>query len=375
MSKRLGALPRQVIRDMIHGGFVQNASEENLQPSSLDLGISDEGEIYRVSSTFTPRTGEPVIEAAKRLADIEPYDIKLPLELDVTYLVRLNETLVLPSSVYAYANPKSTSGRNDVHVRMLADGMQRFDSAGMRGYKGSLWALVTPHSFRVKIHPRDTLLQMRFFNGDTRFSREEEIEIAYQQHQLLFDEGGEFIEYSRIKIRDQDGSIILTVNLSADLVGYRCEKKHNVLDFARKDHDPEEFFTPIHRPKNGRLRLRKGDFYIFFTKECPRVPPLFAAEMRPVDVRAGEYRSHYAGYIDPGWGHGRDGSVKGQPLVLEMRPHEDDLTLEDGKAVCKLDYERMTEEPDLVYGEGGLGSHYFRQFGPRLSKHFLQQIS
>ena len=375
ISKKTGAIPIQIIRDMIRGGFIQNASEKNLQPSSLDLGISDEGEIYRVSSTFTPRTGEPVIEAAKRLADIEPHNIEIPLELDVTYLVRLNETLALPSSVYAYTNPKSTSGRNDIHVRMLADGMQRFDSAGTRGYKGSLWALITTHSCRTRIYTGNTLLQMRFFNGDTRFSQEEEIEIAYQQHQLLFDEDGKFIEYPRIKIKDQDGSLILTVNLSADLVGYRCEKTQKVLDFARNDHDPKDFFTPIYRPKDGRLRLRKGDFYIFFTKECPRVPPSFAAEMTPVDVRAGEYRSHYAGFIDPGWGHGRDGSVKGQSLVLEVRPYEDNLVLEDGKPVCKLVYERMTEEPDLVYGEGGLGSHYFRQFGPRLSKHFLQQIS
>jgi len=370
MFKNLGALPMQVIRDMIRGGFIQNASEKNIQPSSLDLAVSSEGEIYRVDSTFTPRTGEPVIEAAKRLADIEQHNIGMPLELDVTYLVRLNEVLALPSSVYAYANPKSTTGRNDIHVRMLADGMQRFDSAGVRGFKGSLWALITSHSCRVRIYPESTLLQMRFFNGDARLSQEEEIEIAYQQYQFLFDENGGFIDYSRIKVRDRDGSLILTVNLSADLVGYRCEKTQKVLDFAKNDHDPGDFFVPICRPKNGKLHLRKGDFYIFFTKEYPRVPSAFAAEMTPVDVRAGEYRSHYAGYIDPGWGHGRDGSVKGQPLVLEMRPYEDNLVLEDGKPICKLIYERMTEEPDVVYGEGDLGSHYFSQFGPRLSRHF-----
>lgn len=374
MSKNLGAFPRQVIRDMISGGFIKNALEENLQPSSLDLGVSSEGEIYRANSTFTPRTGEPVIEAGRRLADIEPHDIGTPLELDVTYLVRLNEVLALPSSVYAYANPKSTTGRNDIHVRMLADGMQRFDSAGIRGYKGILWALITPHSCRVRIYPGSTLLQMRFFNGDTRISQEE-IEIAYQKHRLLFDENGDFIDYSRIKIRDRDGSLILTVNLSADLVGYHCEKTQKVLDFAKNDHDPEDFFIPICRPKNCKLHLRKGDFYIFFTKEYPRVPPSFSAEMTPVDVRAGEYRSHYAGYIDPGWGHGRDGLVKGQPLVLEMRPYEDNLAFEDGKPVCKLVYERMTDEPDLVYGEGNLGSHYFAQSGPRLSRHFRKQVS
>ncbi|OGF82240.1 hypothetical protein A3B18_01035 [Candidatus Giovannonibacteria bacterium RIFCSPLOWO2_01_FULL_46_13] len=366
--KKLGAIPSQTIRDMMAASFIKGADEKNIQPASLDLSISEQ--VYRVSSAFTPKTGEGVFEAAKRLADPEPHDFSKPLELDTTYLVKLNESLALPEGIYAYANPKSTSGRNDIHARLLGDGMQRFDSAGVPGFKGDLWSLITPHSFRIKMQTGDTLSQMRFFNSDTRIESEPELEINYQRHKFLYNVEGNFIDYSKIKIRDRDGSLILTINLDSDLVGYRCEKSQEILDLSRRDHDPDKFFTPIYRPKDGKLKLRKGDFYIFFTKQCPRVPPTFSAELAPVDVRAGEYRSHYAGFIDPGWGHGRDGNEKGWAIVLELRPYEDNLILEDNKPICKLVYERVTEEPELVYGEGTLGSNYALQNGPRLSKHF-----
>lgn len=368
MPKKLGAIPCQTIRDMMQASFIKGALEKNIQPASLDLSLSEE--IYRVSSAFTPRTGESVLDAAKRLVDPEPFDYSRPLELDTTYLVKLNESLALPEDIYAYSNPKSTSGRNDIHARLLADGMQRFDSAGIKGFKGNLWTLVTPHSFRVKLRPSDTLSQMRFFNHDTRFDSESEMEVAYQRHKFLYNVEGNFIDYSKLKIRDRDGSLILTINLDSDLVGYRCEKTQEILDLSKRNYDPDLFFTPIMRPRDGKLKLRKGDFYIFFTKQCPRVPPTFSAEMAPIDVRAGEYRSHYAGFIDPGWGHGRDGNEKGWAIVLELRPYEDNLILEDNKPICKLVYERITEEPEFVYGEEKLGSNYALQNGPRLSKHF-----
>lgn len=149
-------------------------------------------------------------------------------------LARLQESLALPQSVYGYANPKSTSGRNDIHVRLQADGIQRFDSAGIKGFEGSLWTLITPNSFRVKLHPGDSLLQMRFFNHDTRFTTEQEIEVAYQKYKLLFDSKRKFIPYSGIRIKDFDGSLILTVNLDRDLVAYRCEGSGKVLDFFEK---------------------------------------------------------------------------------------------------------------------------------------------
>lgn len=365
MPKRFGALPSQTIRDMIAGGFIPGASAERIQPASLDLTISEEA--YRIRSVFRPRPAEPVANAMRRVHP-ERHDLRTPLEVRVTYLLRLAEGLALPEGVYGYANPKSSTGRNDIHVRMLADGMARYDSAGTPGYRGSLWVLVTPRSFRVKLNPGDSLLQVRFFNGDTRFSKADELEIAYQKHQLLFTPDGAPLEYPNA-IRDREGALILTVNLTADVVGYRCEGSQEVLDFSKREaYLLDEFFQPIPRPKNGCLEVRLGDFYIFATREFLRVPPELAAEMVPIDVRAGDYRAQYAGYFDPGWGFGPDGSLRGAPAVLEMRAFEDGFVINDGEQICRMTFEQMAEPPDTLYGE--TGSHYLHQRGPELSRHF-----
>lgn len=371
MAKRFGVLPFQMIREMIEGGFIEVSPPSlfkdfsQVQPASLDLTLTEEA--YRIRSVFLPKPGESV-QAAMKIVSPEALDLKFPLDVGATYLIRLNEKMALPQEIYGYANPKSSSGRNDFHVRMLADGITRFDSIGEKGYRGSLWALVTPRSFRVKLNQGDSVLQVRFFNRDTRFDGDDELEVVYQKHKMLFTPEGEFIDYSRILMKDHDGTLILTLNLDLDIVGYRCERSQEVLDFGKKYfYKPEDFFYPIPRPKNGAIVLRRGDFYIFATKEFFRVPLELAAEVVPVDIRAGDYRVHYAGYFDPGWGLGPDGSLKGAPAVLEIRPFEDNLIIRDGQPICKIKFERMVEVPEIVYGQGG---HYLDQRGPRLSKHF-----
>lgn len=373
MAKRFGALPYQMIREMIEGHFIGSWSPTlfdqpffQIQPASFDLTLSEEA--YRVRSVFLPRPSESIRKAMK-IVSPELYDFSVPLDVGASYLIRLNEQVALPHEIYGYANPKSSSGRNDIHVRMLADGITRFDSIGEKGYRGSLWALVTPRSFRVKLNHGDSLLQVRFFNRDTRFDGDDELEIAYQKHKLLFTPEGEFIDYSRISMKDHDGTLVLNLNLDLDTVGFRCEASQEVLDFSKRDfYEPEDFFQPIPRQKNSSVVLRRGDFYIFTTKEFFRVPLELAAEVVPVDIRAGDYRAHYAGYFDPGWGLGPDLSLKGAPAVLEIRPFEDNLVIRDGQPICKIKFERMAEVPEVVYGQAG--SHYLLQRGPRLSKHF-----
>lgn len=372
MAKKFGALPYQMIREMVESGFIGALPSDlfkdfsQIQPASLDLTLAEEA--YRVRSVFLPRPGESVCTVMK-IVSPETHDLKFPLDVGTTYLIRLNEQVALPQEIYGYANPKSSSGRNDIHVRMLADGITRFDSIGEKGYRGSLWVLVTPRSFRVRLHPGDSLLQVRFFNHDTRFDGDAELEIAYQKYKLLFTPEGEFIDYSRVLMRDHDGTLILTPNLDLDVVGYRCEGSQEVLDFSKRGfHDPTDFFEPIPRPKNCSLTLRRGDFYILSTREFFRVPPPLAAEMVPVDIRAGDYRAQYAGYFDPGWGYGPDGSLNGAPAVLEIRSFEDNLVIRDGQPICKMKFEKMAEVPEVVYGQ--TGSHYLHQNGPRLSKHF-----
>jgi dCTP deaminase len=366
MPKKQGALPYQTIVELIESGGIQGSSVENVQPASLDLTLSDE--VYRVESVFKPQRGNSVRQEM-RCVGPELHSWAQPLELEVTYLARLNEMFKLPNPIYGYGNPKSSSARVDVHVRMLADGINRFDSAGEPGYAGELWCLITPRSIRPKLQAGESLLQSRLLSANTRFSNEFEMEMAYRKHQFLYTPSGEPISWARALTADNDAALILTVNLDADVVGYRCEKTQKVLDWTRRDYEPTDFFQPILRPKNGSITFRKGDFYILFSNEFLKVPPEFAVEMVPIDLRAGDFRTHYAGYFDPGWGYGPNGDLKGAPAVLEVRSYEDNILIRHGEPICKMTYERMYEVPDKLYGTG---SNYLLQNGPRLSKHFKQ---
>lgn len=366
MISLTGAVPCQEIKNLIKNGHVINGRLENIQPSSLDLSIGEK--IYRLPSVFLPRHDEKVEDVALALG-AEPYDFNLPLELNTSYLVKLNEELNLPSEVYAYSNPKSSTGRVDLHVAVLSDGIPRFDSAGNKGYHGSLWAFVKPRSFRIKISPGDALLQLRFFYSDTRFT-EKDLGLFYDSYQPFFSSSEEFIARDKIKISDHDGGLIMTLDLRGELVGWRSEGSQKFLDFSKKSHyKPMDFFTPIYRDSKNFISVRKGDFYILYTSEKLRVPPDFAAEIMPVDVRNGEYRSHYAGFIDPGFGYGKNGEIKGRSIVLELRPFEDDIILRNNQPICKVIFEKMAARPEAVYGE--TGSNYASQSGPRLSKHFV----
>lgn len=365
MSKKEGALPHQTICELIKCGAIQGSSLSNARPASLDLTLSDE--IYRVESVFKPQFSHTVRQEMHCVGP-ELQTWNSPLELEVTYLARLNEILQLPRSIYGYSNPKSSSGRVDVHVRMLADGINRFDSAGIKGYNGELWCLITPRSIRPKLQTGESLLQLRLFNANTRFTNDFEMEMAYRKNHFLYTPNGEEISFAAALTADDDAALMLTINLNADIVGYRCEKTQKMLDWNRRDYEPTDFFQPIQRPKNGSITLRKGDFYILFSNEFIKVPPEFAVEMVPIDLRAGDFRAQYAGYFDPGWGHGPDGSLKGAPAVLEVRSYEDNILVRHGEPICKMTYERMYEVPDMLYGASG--SNYLHQKGPRLSKHF-----
>lgn len=372
MSNRKGALPSQMIGEMIEAGFICGASRNRIRPASMDLVVTDE--VYRIEGSFLPHPGEAVrdIIAGNLFAamSVLRHDFALPLERGVTYLARLSETLVLPESVYAYCNPKSTTGRNDVLTRVVADGVTRYDAATPAGFKGTLWVIIQPRSYPVLLQPGESLSQMRFFNADTRFD-EIDLEISFERDGLLF-RGREktVFAYRDLKISDKDGSLILTLDLTGAMVGWECLGESRVFDFSERGYRPEDFFRPIH-PKNGKVQLRAGGFYILYTRERVRVPPYLACEMVAMDARSGEFRSHYAGYIDPGWGCGQKGNGCGRRLVLELRPFED-LLMRDNQPVAKVRFERMIEEPGAHYDELDDSSYTEESSVPRLSKHFRQ---
>ena len=364
MSKK-GALPDRLLHQMIEAGFIKGSSANHVGPASLDLCVSDE--MYRVNGMFQPRMGEPIRKLIERL-DTRPHKLGAPFEREVVYLVRLNESLELPQNIYGYCNPKSSTGRHDVHIRVLADGVPRYDAVTPAGFSGKLWAVIISRSYPVIIPSGEPLSQLRLFNAKTHLS-DEEIEIAFTKWGLLHTLDGKHISYNDVKIRDNDGSVILTLDLKSPIAGYKCSGEQRILDFSpwKNTYDPKDFFEQI-RVYGDHIRLRRGEFYILSTAEAVLVPPSLACEMVDMDSRSGEFRAHYAGFIDPGWGYGKNGEGKGRPLTLEVRPFED-LVIFENHPIAKIKFEQMTETPENHYDLKAI-CNYGTQSGPKLAKQF-----
>lgn len=361
MSSREGVLPREVIKEMVESGFVSGV---HTSTASLDVGFTDE--IYRLSHVFLPAVGETVRGVLSQVGHTAQ-NSTTPLERGVSYLAYLGKWN-MPQSVYAYFNPRSFVGRHDVHVRVIADGVSRFDTIP-RGWKGELWLLICPKSYPVVVHGVDAMVQARFFSGDTRFTQVE-FEIAIHKDKIAWNDEG--MEYSvhNISVSDGDGSLILTLGIDSDIVGYRCLRPNTVLDLSKEsEYQWEDFFEPM-LVTNGFIRLREGEFYILSTKEYVRIPPHLACEMVPMDERSGEFRTHYAGYLDPGWGWGDKGEGKGRPFTLEVRPFED-ITLRCGQPIAKIKFERIAGASSVSYDSNAEGTSKFtKQTGPQLPKQF-----
>lgn len=367
LIKRRGALPSQVLSHYIDIGIILNGKKEQLNPSSLDLTLTHE--VYRVNGMVLPHSHETIRSLLENV-DYQCHDIRYPLERDVFYIARLSESLQLPMEIHGYCNPKSSTGRTDVHVRVLADGVARYDTIS-GGKQRELWLLIIPKSFPILLAEGEQLSQLRLFNGKTWFD-ELELEISLNRDKLLWKgtKENEAIRYHDISISDNDGSLILTLDANNDIVGWECLGSNSVFDFSRRNfYQPHHFFSPVYR-KEGIVRFRRGGFYILYTRERVRVPPHLACEMVPVDERSGEFRSHYAGFIDPGWGWGARGEGRGRKLVLEVRPNED-ILIRDHQPIAKIRFEYMAEIPTVIYDTKFDSNYTYETQVPKLSKHFL----
>ena len=328
-----GILPCQSIEALIAGGAISADTPflaDQVQPASLDLRLG--ARVWRVRASFLPGRGRTVRE---RLAAVAMHQLDLTsgvvLEKGCVYIAELQERMRLPAWVSARANPKSSTGRVDVFVRLLTDHGAAFDDVAS-GYDGPLYAEIAPQTFSVLVRSGTRLNQMRLKAGDP----------------------------PRLSVRD------VGVDLTGALTGFRARRHAGVIDLDHEDgHDPRDFWEPL-EPRHGELLLDPGEFYILASKEAVEIPVLEAAEMTPIDPAVGEFRVHYAGFFDPGFGTAEAGGL-GSRGVLEVRSHETPFLLEDGQTVARLVYEPLTERPSRLYGEGG--SHYQRQ-GLKLSKHF-----
>lgn len=359
-----GAIPAQTIRELMRGGFIQHADETHIAPASLDLSLSDE--IYQISGLVLPRHTEEVRSLLAYMG-ATPHNLSEPLASGKMYLARLNETLKLPGEVYGYCNPKSSTGRLDMHVRVLADCVPRFDSVTPRGYAGLLWVAIYPKSFGVLLHHGTLLTQLRLFTHDTRFG-ELDLQIAMNDGLVWHEYEDRPLAYDELVTNEKDGAVVLTALVTEGVCGYRCiARPEQVVDVARiATYDARDFFEEIHA-EQGALHLARNDFYILSGAERVRIPPSLASEMVPMDERSGDFRSHYAGFLDPGWGFGKDGEGKGRPFTLEVRAFED-LVIRKGQPIAKIKFERMRDIPEIQYDTQD--SNYLTQTRAKLGKQF-----
>jgi len=360
-----GVLPSQDIRAMLESGALRPdipLVEGQIQPASIDLRLGRKA--YRIRASFLPGANATV---AERLADFSMHEIDLSagavLEMGCVYLVPLLESIDLPEGISAVANAKSSTGRLDLFTRLICDYGTEFDRLEP-GYSGPLYAEISPRTFSVLARTGVRLNQMRFRSGNTLYSGHA-LQKLHDTERLVHVEGEDSADI------DTDG-VAFSVNLrTADSspIGYRAKQHTGLIDLEKiGEYAVEDYWDALFTDRHGRLILDPGAFYILASREAVHVPPTCAAEMTPYSALVGEFRVHYAGFFDPGFGHSAAGG-SGARGVLEVRCHETPFALEHGQVVGRLVYEAMRETPDILYGVGGLGSNYQGQ-GLKLSKHF-----
>ena len=355
-----GILPSQAIAGLVEAGAVrieQPLAADQIQPASLDLRLG--AKAYRMRASFLPG---PRSTVAERIADLALHEIDLTkgavLETGCVYIVPLLESLKMPDGVLASTNPKSSTGRLDVFTRVITDHARAFDQVEA-GYDGPLYAEIGPRTFPVLVRTGSRLSQIRFRRGEARI---DDASLRELQRRM-----------GLVSSPDPDiaGGVAVSVDLTGfgdGIIGYRAKRHTAVVDVDKRAAcDLLDFWEPIpHRGKNDMI-LDPDEFYILASKEAVDVPPEFAAEMVPFDPLVGEFRVHYAGFFDPGFGYSPDG-MEAARAVLEVRSREVPFIVEDGQIVGRLIYERMLERPQILYGSG-LNSNYQGQ-ALKLSKHF-----
>jgi dCTP deaminase len=356
-----GILPDRMIAALVKIGVIIPAAaldDDQIQPASIDLRL---GEIaYRVRASFLPGPDSTVGE---RIDELKLHEIPLGdgavLETGCVYIVPLMESLALPSDIAAFANPKSSTGRLDVFTRVIADQTRGFDRIDA-GYHGPLYAEISPRTFPVLVREGSRLSQIRFHHGHAVLTGD--ALATLHRHERLVD----------AESPDLSDGVPVGVDLVGfgldKFIGYRAKRHTGLIDVDRRaSYDVAEFWEPIRARRDRSLILDPDEFYILASREAVQVPPDYAAEMVPFDPLVGEFRVHYAGFFDPGFGYAGAGG-RGARAVLEVRSREVPFIIEHGQIVGRLVYERMLARPDALYGQG-IGSNYQAQ-SLKLSKHF-----
>ena len=335
---KVGVLADRELAALFEQGGIRSQGaldDDQIQPASLDLRLGFEA--HRIRASFLPGDkrkiddvlGDPGTEL-HRIALTEEGAV---LETGCVYLVPLQESLRLPAGISGRANPKSSTGRIDVFTRVVTNRSKAFDDVPT-GYSGPLWLEISPRTFPILVRPGDRLAQLRLRRGRSSETTEKTVSIDLDK---------------------PDGQP----------VGWRAKRHGGLIDLRGIGaHEVHEFWEPLYA-RGGRLILDPEEFYILASRETVKVAAGKAAEMAPIAPELGEFRAHYAGFFDPGFGTNEGGSR----AVLEVRSRDVPFILEHGQPVAKLIYEPMATRPKALYG--GKTSNYQGQ-GLKLSKHFAR---
>jgi dCTP deaminase len=366
---REGVLPNQYLEAAVSAGVIEaggwRVPGENVQPASLDLRLAETA--YRIRCSFLP--GNDTVEQRVKDFIVDEIDLHREgavLETNRPYLIPLKERLALPPGVRGKANPKSSTGRADVFTRVITDNSARFDEIAP-GYQGGLYLEVVPLSFPIRVREDLSLNQLRLSVGRAELT-DAEVRAHHEAEPILFADGRP-VPASELSLAN---GLFLGLNLRGDgrgRVGYRARGSAPLLDMTRTAHtDPDAYWEDVRHEDGDRIILTPRNFYLLMSHEAVRIPPSLAAEMTAYDPTSGELRTHYAGFFDPGFGYDATGGIQGSTAALEVRAHDVPFMVEDRQRVCKLTFERMLEQPTLLYGQQ-IGSSYQGQT-ETLGKHF-----
>lgn len=362
-----GILPSHVLKRLLDQGREITASEPfapgQIQPASIDLRLGPVA--YRVRASFLPG---PAATVAERLQSVFMHEVDLTggavLEAGCVYIVPLLERAEFSARISGGANPKSSTGRIDVFTRLITDYAPSFDRVEP-GYRGPLYAEICPQTFPVLVRKGSRLNQLRIRHGSPQSS---DTALRRLHEQIPLVDGEPNIDNGLALSIDLKGSADADFKVGSRRIGFRAKKHTGLIDVDKVGLlDPADYWEPIEANARGDMVLDPDEFYILVSRERVAIPPDHAAEMVPFNPLVGEFRVHYAGFFDPGFGYepGKPPSARG---VLEVRSREVPFILEHGQIIGRLVFERLTDPPPQGYGEG-LGSNYQRQ-GLKLSKHF-----
>jgi dCTP deaminase len=361
-ARSTGIVPWQDLHRMVHLKEIQAREpilDDQFQPASIDLRLGPTA--YRVRASFLPGPNATVHDKLRALS-MHEMDITNGgvLERGCVYIIPLLELVSLKFRTSGIGNPKSSTGRLDIFTRLITDYGSEFDRV-REGYKGQLYAEVSPRTFSVLVRKGSRLNQLRIRRGNP-LSSDEKLRRLHKEHELVEAMSEEDIKNGVLVRVDVQGET------TAGVIGYKARNHAGLIDVDRRQaYEATEFWEPVMAPRQGGLVLDPAEFYILASQKSVKVPPAYAAEMIAYDTLVGEFRVHYAGFFDPGFGDADTGGAQSR-AVLEVRSYEVPFVIEHGQVVGRLVYEPLTAIPTKLYGQG-VGSSYQGQ-GIALSKHF-----